>query len=326
MNIITAIRQKAALANKKIVFPEGEEDRVIRAAAILKQENLIQPVLLGNPNIISQKARSLEVILEDIEMMNPLAAKKYTEEWSNILYETRKEKGMTIDEAREKLGSSLYFGAFVVRTGRANGSVAGSINTTGDVIRAGIHVLGLAKNVSVVSSSFLMVLSNGKVLTFGDCGVLPDPDAGQLASIAISTARTHQLLLNEEPIVAMLSFSTKGSAKHPLADKVIEATDLVRKTAPALKIDGELQFDAAYIPAIGEKKAPGSSVAGKANVYIFPDLNSGNIAYKITQRLAGAEAYGPLIQGLNHPFMDLSRGCSTEDIVNVACIAAIMSS
>jgi phosphate acetyltransferase len=325
MDIINEIRERARTINKKIVLPEGEEDRVIKAAAILQKEKLVQPILIGSDEFIAKKAEILHVDLQDIQIMNPVTSKNYTDEWSNLLFEMRKKKGMTQDEAKKAVQTPLYFGAFVVRTGLANGSVAGSINTTGDVIRAGIHVLGLVDGVSVVSSAFIMVLSNGKVLTYGDCGVLPNPDAAQLASIAISTARTHKLLLNEEPVVAMLSFSTKGSAKHEMVDKVIEATQLVTEMAPDLRIDGELQFDAAYIPAIAEKKAPGSKVAGQANVFIFPDLNAGNIAYKITQRLAGAEAFGPLIQGLKKPFMDLSRGCSTDDIVNVASICSILS-
>jgi phosphate acetyltransferase len=325
MDIITAIRERAKAINKKIVLPEGEEDRVIKAADILQKEKLVQPILVGNADHIAKKAEALQLDLQDIPIMNPFSSKHYTDDWSDMLYQMRKEKGMTQDEAKKAVQTPLYFAAFVVKTGLAAGSVAGSINTTGDVIRAGIHVLGLAEGVSVVSSAFLMVLSSGKVLTYGDCGVLPNPDAAQLASIAISTARTHRLLLNEEPVVAMLSFSTKGSAKHEMVDKVTEATQLVMKMKPDLKIDGELQFDAAYVPAIGEKKAPGSQVAGKANVFIFPDLNAGNIAYKITQRLANADAFGPLIQGLKKPFMDLSRGCSTDDIVNVASICSILS-
>jgi phosphate acetyltransferase len=325
MDIISTIGERAKTLNKKIVLPEGEEERVIKAAVILQREQLVQPILIGNADHITKKAQVLQLDLGPIPIMDPLTSENDVAEWSDTLYHMRKEKGMTEDEARKAVQTPLYFGAFVVRTGLAAGSVAGSIHTTGDVIRAGIHVLGLADGVSVVSSSFLMVLSNEKVLTYGDCGVLPNPDAVQLASIAISTARTHQLLLNEEPIVAMLSFSTKGSAKHEMVDKVIEATQLVREIKPELKIDGELQFDAAYIPAISEKKAPGSPVAGQANVFIFPDLNAGNIAYKITQRLAGAEAFGPLIQGLKKPFMDLSRGCSTDDIVNVASLCAILS-
>jgi phosphate acetyltransferase len=325
MDIISTIRERARAANNKIVLPEGEEPRVIQAAAILKKENLVQPILLGDPDRIKQKVQSLQLPGDDLEIMNPKNEPVRTAEWANQLYEMRKKKGMTPEAAKEAVESFLYFGAFMVRTGLAAGSVAGSINTTGDVIRAGIHVLGLADGVSVVSSAFIMVLPGGKVLTYGDCGVIPNPDANQLADIAISTARTHQMLVNEEPVVAMLSFSTKGSAQHEMIDKIVEATKRAKDLAPNLKIDGELQFDAAYIPSIGEKKAPKSPVAGKANVFIFPDLNAGNIAYKITERLAGAEAFGPLIQGLQKPFMDLSRGCSINDIVNVVSICSIVS-
>ena len=207
----------------------------------------------------------------------------------------------------------------------ADGAVAGSINTTGDVLRAAIQVVGLSDDVSVVSSSFIMALPDGAVYTFGDCAVIPDPDPEQLASIAISSSRTHEKLIEQEPITAMLSFSTKGSASHPLAEKVIAATEIIRKSAPYLKVDGELQFDAALLESVGSKKAPGSPVAGKANVFIFPDLNAGNIGYKMVQRLARAEAIGPVIQGLKKPYNDLSRGCSVEDIINVACICAILS-
>jgi phosphate acetyltransferase len=219
----------------------------------------------------------------------------------------------------------LFFGAFMVHHGMADGAVAGSINTTGDVLRAGIQIVGLAEGVNVVSSCFIMVLKDGKILTFADCAVIPDPDPEQLCSIAISSARTHQRLIEQEPCVAMLSFSTKGSAQHAHVDKVIKATNLLKEKMPQLKVDGEMQFDAAYVESVGKKKAPGSTVAGKANVYIFPDLDAGNIGYKITQRLAGAEAIGPIIQGLKKPFNDLSRGCSVDDIINVACICAIIA-
>jgi phosphate acetyltransferase len=213
----------------------------------------------------------------------------------------------------------------MVRENLAAGAVAGSINTTGDVLKAGIQIIGLMKNIKVVSSSFLMILQNGEILTFADCAVIPDPDPEQLASIAISSAKTHQRLVGTEPCVAMLSFSTKGSAKHPMTEKVIQALQLVKEIEPSLKIDGELQFDAAYIPEIGNRKAPRSPVAGKANVFIFPDLNAANIGYKLVQRLAGAEAVGPVIQGLAKPYNDLSRGCSVDDIVNVAAICSILS-
>jgi phosphate acetyltransferase len=229
------------------------------------------------------------------------------------------------EAAKEAILNPLFFGAMMVRENIATGAVAGSINTTGDVLKAAIQIVGLMQNIKVVSSSFLMVLKNGEILTFADCAVIPDPDPEQLASIAISSAKTHQKLVGTEPSVAMLSFSTKGSAKHPLADKVVEALQIVKKIEPSLNIDGELQFDAAYIPEIGNRKAPGSPVAGKANVFIFPDLNAANIGYKLVQRLAGAEAVGPVIQGLAKPYNDLSRGCSVDDIVNVAAICSILS-
>jgi phosphate acetyltransferase len=220
----------------------------------------------------------------------------------------------------------LFFGAMMVREGRADGSMAGAINTTGDVLRAGIQCIGTAEGISIVSSTFLMIIPGWPVpLTYADAGVVPDPNADQLASIAISSANTHKKLTGDDPIVAMLSFSTYGSASHPRVDKVKEATRIVKERAPYLLVDGELQADAALIQSVGNKKAPGSPVAGKANVLIFPDLDSGNIAYKLTQRLAKAEALGPLVQGLKKPAMDLSRGCSVEDVMNVAAIASILS-
>jgi phosphate acetyltransferase len=219
----------------------------------------------------------------------------------------------------------LFFAAMMLRNGQAAGAVAGSLSPAADVMRAAIQVVGVAKGMKAVSSSFVMVMPDGHEFTFGDCAVIPNPDAEQLASIAVSSAKTHQRLVGSEPMVAMLSFSTKGSAKHEDADKVIAATQLVKTMDPELNVDGELQFDAALVEAIGAKKAPGSPVAGKANVFIFPDLDAGNIGYKITQRLANAEAIGPVVQGLAKPYNDLSRGCSVEDIVNVACICSVLS-
>ena len=324
MELITRIRNEAKKALKPIVLPEGLEDRVIRAARILASDKIVQPILLGDEKKIRQKSEELKIDLSDISIFNPVSHPDL-KKFANKYFELRKHKGVTPEAANEAILNPLFFGAMMVRENIATGAVAGSINTTGDVLKAAIQIVGLMQNIKVVSSSFLMVLKNGEILTFADCAVIPDPDPEQLASIAISSAQTHQKLVGTEPSVAMLSFSTKGSAKHPLADKVVEALQIVKKIEPSLNIDGELQFDAAYIPEIGNRKAPGSPVAGKANVFIFPDLNAANIGYKLVQRLAGAEAVGPVIQGLAKPYNDLSRGCSVDDIVNVAAICSILS-
>ncbi len=324
MELITRIRNEAKKALKPIVLPEGLEDRVIRAARILASDKIVQPILLGDEKKIRQKSEELKIDLSDISIFNPVSHPDL-KKFANKYFELRKHKGVSPEAAKEAILNPLFFGAMMVRENIATGAVAGSINTTGDVLKAAIQIVGLMQNIKVVSSSFLMVLKNGEILTFADCAVIPDPDPEQLASIAISSAKTHQKLVGTEPSVAMLSFSTKGSAKHPLADKVIEALQIVKKIEPSLNIDGELQFDAAYIPEIGNRKAPGSPVAGKANVFIFPDLNAANIGYKLVQRLAGAEAVGPVIQGLAKPYNDLSRGCSVDDIVNVAAICSILS-
>ena len=324
MELITRIRNEAKKALKPIVLPEGLEDRVIRAARILASDKIVQPILLGDEKKIRQKSEELKIDLSDISIFNPVSHPDL-KKFANKYFELRKHKGVTPEAANEAILNPLFFGAMMVRENIATGAVAGSINTTGDVLKAAIQIVGLMQNIKVVSSSFLMVLKNGEILTFADCAVIPDPDPEQLASIAISSAKTHQKLVGTEPSVAMLSFSTKGSAKHPLADKVVEALQIVKKIEPSLNIDGELQFDAAYIPEIGNRKAPGSPVAGKANVFIFPDLNAANIGYKLVQRLAGAEAVGPVIQGLAKPYNDLSRGCSVDDIVNVAAICSILS-
>jgi phosphate acetyltransferase len=324
MEIIEKFRDLAKNKKKTIVLPEGEDERVIKAASLMHTQELVNPILLGNPEKIKQLAESVNADLVDIEIMNPQFS-PYHEEWTNKFFELRKHKNVSLEDATVTIKNPLFFGAFVVREGLADGAVAGSINTTGNVLRAGIQVLGLADNVSVVSSSFIMALKDGKILTFADCAVLPDPDPTQLASIAISSSDTHKKLVNETPNIAMLSFSTKGSAAHERIDKVVNATSIVKDKMPELNVDGELQFDAAFLESVGNKKAPDSPVAGKANVYIFPDLDSGNIGYKIAQRIGGAEAIGPIIQGLRKPYNDLSRGCSVDDIINVACICAIIS-
>lgn len=324
MDIIEKFRNLAKSKNKTIVLPEGEEDRVIKAAIFLAKNKLVKPILLGDSSKIKQNAESVNFNDLLIQIVNP-AESSNLKVWADKFFEMRKHKGMTPEQAHETLKNPLYYGAFMLKENMADGAVAGSINTTGDVLRAAIQVVGLAPDVNVVSSSFIMALQDGKILTFADCAVIPDPDKDQLASIAISSSVSHQKLVEEEPIVAMLSFSTKGSAQHPVIEKITDAIDIVKDKNPNLKIDGELQFDAAFIESIGKKKAPQSLVAGKANVYIFPDLNSGNIGYKLTERIGKAEAIGPIIQGLVKPYNDLSRGCSVDDIINVACICAILS-
>lgn len=324
MEIIEKFRELAKNRQKTIVLPEGEEERIIKAAIFLDTHDLVKPILLGNPEKIKEIAGSLNADPGNIEIMNPVFS-PYHEEWTDKFFELRKHKNISREDAANTLKDVLFFGAFVVREGLADGAVAGSINTTGNILRAGIQAIGLAENVSVVSSSFIMALRDGKILTFADCAVIPDPDQEQLASIAISSAQTHEKLVKEKPNVAMLSFSTKGSATHEDIDKVLNAISIVKDKMPDLNIDGELQFDAAFLESVGNKKAPDSRVAGKANVYIFPDLDAGNIGYKIAQRIGGAEAIGPIIQGLRKPYNDLSRGCNVEDIINVACICAIIS-
>lgn len=324
MNLIATIREKAHRTNKRIVFPEGAEVRAQKAAEFLTREKILGSILLGDEKQIKEVATNNGVSLQGVEILNPIYSRQL-DEYCQIYYDLRKEKGVTPEIARQTMPQPLFFGAMMVRTGLCDGSVAGSVNTTGDVLRAAIQIIGLAKGISLVSSTFEMVLPTGRVLTYADCAVVPQPDAGQLADIAISSAATHQSLTGEEPMVALLSFSTKGSAKHEMADKVQQALKVAKAKKPDLKIDGEMQADAALVEEIGQRKAPGSAVAGKANVLIFPDLDAGNIAYKLTERIGGAKAIGPIIQGLAKPANDLSRGCSWSDIVDVACICSLMN-
>ncbi|MEW6196508.1 MAG: phosphate acetyltransferase [Bacteroidota bacterium] len=323
MELLQQMREKASQKKKTIVLPESHDERVVRAAEILTKEKVASVITLGNEQKIRDDAKKFGVDLQGIRIIDPERSDKLSD-FANIFYNLRKHKGVTIEQARETVKRDIFFAGMMVREGMAHGSVGGSIATTADITRAGIFCVGLGEGISILSSFFLMVYPD-RVYSFADCAVNPNPDPQQLADIAVSTADNHKKLTGEEPYIAMLSFSTKGSAEHELIDKVRQATEFVKQKRPDLKVDGELQFDAAIVDSVGKKKAPGSEVAGRANVLVFPDLNSGNIGYKIAQRLGKAEAVGPVNQGLKKPFFDLSRGCSVDDIVNTAAIACLIA-
>ncbi len=323
IKLLVEMREKAKLKKKKVVLPESHDERVLKAAEILVKENIAEVITIGNEAKIKSDAEKLGVNLDGVEIINPETS-ELTEEFAQIFFESRKHKGVTLDEAREVMKKDLFFGAMLVREAKADGSVAGSTASTGDVLKAAFQCVGMPKGISVVSSLFLMIFPE-KVYSYADCAVVPNPDAAQLADIAISTADNHKKLTGEDANVAMLSFSTMGSAKHEDVEKVIAATKIANEKRPDLNIEGELQFDAATIESIGKKKAPNSKVAGKANVLVFPTLDAGNIGYKIAQRLGGAEAVGPVVQGLKKPLFDLSRGCSVDDIVNTSVLACLMA-
>jgi len=331
MHLMDAIKEKAAKNLQTVVLPESYDERMLFAAQKIVEQGLAKIIILGNPDEIQATAKDKGVSLTGVEIENPATSPRLPG-YIDALVELRKSKGLTREEAEKLLTAkdNLYFAGMMVRQGDAGGEVAGATSTTGNVLKAAFQTVGTAPGIKTVSSYFFMITKtpsfgeNGIIL-FADCAVNPNPDAQALAEIAVATARNCRSFLDVEARVAMLSFSTKGSASHEDVDKVLAAIEIAKKIDPTLQIDGELQADAALLPKVGEKKAPGSLVAGKANVLIFPDLDAGNIGYKLVERVAGAEAIGPVIQGLAKPVNDLSRGCSIDDIVNVAAITAVQA-
>ncbi|MGL4761442.1 MAG: phosphate acetyltransferase [Sarcina sp.] len=329
MQLMKQVWDAAKADQKRIVLPEGDEERTLIASQKITQEQLAKVILVGNEDNIRSKAKDLKVNLDGVEVIDPNKSDRL-EFYVKEFYELRKNKGMTLEKSEMIVRDPLYFATMMVKVDDADGLVSGAIHTTGDLLRPGLQIIKTAPGVSVVSSFFIMMVPNSKygeegMLLFADCAVNPNPTAEQLASIAIATADTAKNLCKVTPKVAMLSFSTMGSADHALVSKVREATEIAKELRPDLDIDGELQLDAAIVSKVAEQKAPNSKVAGQANVLVFPDLQAGNIGYKLVQRFANADAIGPVCQGFAKPINDLSRGCSSDDIVNVVALTAVQA-
>ncbi len=328
--LLDKIKTDAKTLGKRIILPESLEERTLKAADILLDEGIAKIILIGNPDEIIEKAGQLNLSnIGKAKIINPETYEKL-DEYANLMVELRKKKGLSKEDALGLLKDPLYLATIMIKSGDADGEVAGADNATGDVLRPAFQFVKTLPGISVVSGAFLMILKDKEfgedgLIVFADCAVHPNPTASELAEIAVATGKTTRAIAGFEPRIAMLSFSTKGSAKHEMVDKVTEATRLAKEMDKSLIIDGELQADAAIIEAVGQKKAPGSNVAGKANVLVFPTLETGNIAYKLVQRLAHAEAVGPILQGMAAPINDLSRGCSVSDIVNLVAITAMQA-